>query len=352
MKFVDEAVIRVEAGNGGDGSVSFRRAKNLPKGGPDGGDGGDGGSVYLEVDKTCNTLVDYRFEKNFAAEHGERGGSNVKTGASREDLIIKVPLGTEVYDDDRNELIADLTHEGQRVLVAQGGFHGLGNVRYKSSVNRAPRQSTKGTLGEQRNLRLELKLLADVGLLGLPNAGKSTLIRAMSSAKPKVADYPFTTLHPNLGVVRVKQGSSFVVADIPGLIVGAAEGAGLGDQFLKHVSRTGLLLHVVDIAPLDQKDPLVAAQEIIGELEKYNPKLAEKPRWLVLNKIDSVSEEEAESIKQHVLDGLKWQGPVFMISAMKKIGTEKLCYAIADYLDEQRAAIEDEDVKKDYSEEE
>ncbi len=336
MIFVDEAVIRVEAGNGGNGSASFRRAKNLPKGGPDGGDGGDGGSIYLEVFKNCNTLVDFRFERNFQAQSGEVGGSNGKTGASREDLVIFVPLGTEVYDDDRNELIADLTKEGQRVLVAQGGFHGLGNLRYKSSVNRAPRQCTKGTLGEQRNLRLELKLLADVGLLGLPNAGKSSLIRAISSAKPKVADYPFTTLHPNLGVVRVKQGTSFVVADIPGLIVGAAEGAGLGDQFLKHLSRTGLLLHLVDIAPLDQKDPLQSAQEIIHELEKYNPKLAEKPRWLVLNKVDTVTEQEAEKIKQHVIEGLKWKGQVFLISALKQIGTEKLCFAIADYLEAKR----------------
>jgi GTP-binding protein len=337
MKFVDEAVIRVEAGNGGNGSASFRRAKNLPKGGPDGGDGGDGGSIYLEVNKDCNTLVDFRFERNFQAQSGEAGGGNGRTGASREDLTIIVPLGTEVYDDDRNELIADLTKDGQKVLVAQGGFHGLGNLRYKSSVNRAPRQCTKGTLGEQRNLRLELKLLADVGLLGMPNAGKSTFIRAVSSAKPKVADYPFTTLYPNLGVVRVKQGTSFVVADIPGLIVGAAEGAGLGDQFLKHLSRTGLLLHLVDIAPLDQKDPLQSAQEIIHELEKYNPKLAQKPRWLVLNKADTVTPEEAEVIKQRVVDGLQWEGPVFLISAMKKLGTEQLCFAIADYLDEKRA---------------
>ena len=284
----------------------------------------------------------------FQAEHGERGGSNVKTGKSMEDLVIPVPLGTEIYDDDRNELIADLTEEGQRVLVAKGGFHGLGNVRYKSSINRAPRQSTKGSLGEQRNLRMELKLLADVGLLGLPNAGKSTLIRAISSAKPKVADYPFTTLYPNLGVVRVKQGTSFVVADIPGLIVGAAEGAGLGDQFLKHLSRTGLLLHVVDMAPLDQKDPLEAAQEIIGELEQYNPKLAAKPRWLVLNKADTVEPEQAEEIKKHVVDGLKWTGPVYLISAIKKKGTEKLCYDIADYLDAQKGQdVVDETIEDD-----
>ena len=336
MQFVDEVVIFVQAGKGGNGCASFRRAKNMPKGGPDGGDGGDGGSIYLEVDDSINTLVDFRFEKSFAAQNGQNGMGNLRTGKSGSDLTIKVPKGTLVYDDDRNEVIADLTKENQVVLVAQGGFHGLGNVRYKSSVNRAPRQYTDGTQGEQRNLKLELKLLADVGLLGLPNAGKSTLIRAVSDAKPKVADYPFTTLYPNLGVVRVEKGDSFVVADIPGLIVGAAEGAGLGDRFLKHISRTGLLLHVVDIAPIDQSDPLTNAKDIINELERYNPELAKKPRWLVLNKVDALDEQEIEQVKNHICDGLQWQGPVYTISALKKINTKKLCYDISAYLSKQR----------------
>jgi GTP-binding protein len=341
MKFVDEVTIRVQGGKGGDGCMSFRREKFIPFGGPDGGDGGDGGSVILEGDDAINTLVDFRYQREFCAKAGEKGRGSNCTGKSAEDLVVKVPVGTLVYDEDTGELLGDVIHAGQRLLVAKCGFHGLGNARYKSSTNRAPRQTSNGSLGEERRLRLELKLLADVGLLGLPNAGKSTFIRAVSAARPKVADYPFTTLHPNLGVVRVGELRSFVIADIPGLIEGAAEGAGLGVQFLRHLSRTGLLLHIVDIAPADGSDPVESIQVIYNELAKFSEDVANKARWLVLNKIDLLSEEEIAEKKQDILQRLNWQGPVYVISAIKQIGTEQLCYDIMDYLDANKVAAMD-----------
>lgn len=331
MKFVDEATIRVEAGHGGRGCLSFRREKFIPRGGPDGGDGGDGGSVYLEGLSDLTTLVNFRFQRQFKAENGQPGMGKNCTGKAGDDLIIQVPVGTLIYDDETNELIGDVATHGERILVAQGGFHGLGNTRYKSSVNRAPRQTSPGSLGDKRTLRLELRVLADVGLLGLPNAGKSTLIRAVSSAKPKVADYPFTTLHPELGVVRVGTYKSFVIADIPGLIEGASEGAGLGHQFLKHLSRTSILLHVIDIAPIDQTDPVKAAQIILNELKAYDEALLEKPRWLVLNKIDCLQHpEELSTWVEKIKMALNWTQPIFTISAIKKEGTEQLCYALMD----------------------
>lgn len=333
MKFVDEATIRVEAGNGGHGCLSFRREKYIPKGGPDGGDGGDGGSVYLVGDQHVNTLVDYRHARMHRAEKGEGGMGRNRTGKSGEDLDIPVPLGTMVYEADTGEFIGDVVEVGQRLCVAQGGKHGLGNVHFKSSVTRAPRKTTKGTPGDQRNLRLELSVLADVGLLGLPNAGKSTLIRAVSDAKPRVADYPFTTLYPNLGLVRVGALKSFVIADIPGLVPGAAEGIGLGIQFLKHLSRTGLLLHIVDIDPLDGSDPVDNVNAIVAEMAKFDEALLDKPRWLVLNKVDMLPEEASKQRCQEIIKGLKWLGPVFEISALKKQGTDKICYQIMDYMD-------------------
>ncbi len=333
MKFVDEATIRVEAGKGGDGCMSFRREKYIAKGGPNGGDGGDGGSVYLQASKDENTLVDYRHKRLFRAKPGEGGKGSECTGRSGDDLTIPVPVGTTVYDNDTDELIGDLVRDDQRLCVAQGGFHGLGNTRFKSSINRAPRQTTKGSPGEQRQLRLELKLLADVGLLGMPNAGKSTLISAVSAARPKIADYPFTTLYPNLGVVSVEAHRSFVIADIPGLIEGAAAGAGLGIQFLKHLARTRLLLHIVDVAPLDDSDPLHAAQAIIRELAYYNNELANKERWLILNKIDALSTDELAQCRQALVAGLDWQGPIYEISALQRQGTDALCYALMEYLE-------------------
>jgi GTPase len=330
VKFIDEAIIKVEAGKGGDGCLSFRREKFIPFGGPNGGDGGDGGGVFLVGDKSINTLVDFRYKRIFKAEKGRGGEGSNCTGRSGEDLHIKVPLGTLVRDQDTQELLGDVTKQDQLLEVAQGGFHGLGNTRFKSSTNRSPRKITKGTLGEKRNLHLELKVLADVGLLGLPNAGKSTFIRAVSAARPKVADYPFTTLHPNLGVVRVESDRSFVVADIPGVIEGAADGAGLGIQFLKHVLRTKLLLHMVDVAPMDGSDPVKAMTQITEELEKFSPELAKKPRWLVLNKVDLLAEDEREKRCQQIIAQLKWKGPVFNISALNKIGTQELIYAIAE----------------------
>lgn len=333
MKFVDEVQIRIEAGDGGNGCVSFRREKYIPNGGPDGGDGGDGGDVYLIADENLNTLIDFRFERFHAAQRGENGRGANCTGARGKDLVLRVPVGTRATDLDTGEVIGDLTQHEQKMIVAKGGFHGLGNTRFKSSVNRAPRQKTMGTKGEQRNLRLELLLLADVGLLGLPNAGKSTFIRAVSAARPKVADYPFTTLVPNLGVVRVGTGRSFVVADIPGLIEGAAEGAGLGIRFLRHLERCRILLHVIDICPPDESDPAESAQVIISELEKYSPKLAEKPRWLVFNKMDLMLEEEAEEVIQRVIAALEWDGPVFRMSAFDKTGTDPICYKIAEFLE-------------------
>ena len=342
MKFVDEVSIRVKAGDGGNGAMSFRREKFIENGGPNGGDGGDGGSIYMMADENLNTLVDYRYTRRFQAQNGEKGGSTECTGAKGEDLILPVPVGTTVIDASTQEVIGDLTRAGQRLMVAQGGWHGLGNTRFKSSTNRAPRQTTPGKPGEQRDLKLELKVLADVGLLGLPNAGKSTFIRSVSAAKPKVADYPFTTLVPNLGVVSVGRYKSFVIADIPGLIEGASEGAGLGIRFLKHLARTRLLLHLVDMAPLDQSDPAEAAEVIIRELEKFSPALAERERWLVLNKADQLLDDEREERMRAVVERLGWQGPVFVISALEREGTEALSQAIMRYMDERAVRIEEE----------
>jgi len=342
MKFVDEATIRVQAGKGGNGCVSFRREKYIPFGGPDGGDGGDGGSVFLEVDPNLNTLADFRFQRSYKAENGQPGMGKERTGKGGSDKVIMVPPGTLVYDMDTEEQLGDLTAPGDRLKVAQGGFHGLGNTRYKSSTNRAPRQSTPGTPGEIRMLRLELKVLADVGLLGLPNAGKSTFIRSVSSAKPKVADYPFTTLVPNLGVVSVEAHRSFVVADIPGLIEGAAEGAGLGIRFLKHVARTRLLLHLVDVAPIDGADPVDSVNTIVHELEKFSPDLAARDRWLVLNKLDLVPEDEREALCADIVKRLNWQGPVYRISAISGEGTRALSYDIMEYLESHKEVEEAE----------
>lgn len=342
MKFVDEVSIFVKAGDGGNGMMSFRREKFIEKGGPNGGDGGDGGSVYLEADENLNTLVDYRYTRRFHAQNGQKGGSTDCTGAKGEDLILPVPVGTTVIDAATQEIMGDLTKAGQRLLVAQGGWHGLGNTRFKSSTNRAPRQTTPGKPGDARDLKLELKVLADVGLLGLPNAGKSTFIRSVSAAKPKVADYPFTTLVPNLGVVSVGRYKSFVIADIPGLIEGASEGAGLGIRFLKHLARTRLLLHLVDMAPLDGSDPADAAEVILNELEKFSPALTQRDRWLVLNKADQLLEEEREERVRQVVERLDWKGPVFVISALESEGTEALSQAIMRYLDERAVRIAEE----------
>ncbi len=342
MKFVDEVSIFVKAGDGGSGMMSFRREKFIEKGGPNGGDGGDGGSVYLEADENLNTLVDYRYTRRFHAQNGQKGGSTDCTGAKGEDLILPVPVGTTVIDAATQEIMGDLTKAGQRLLVAQGGWHGLGNTRFKSSTNRAPRQTTPGKPGDARDLKLELKVLADVGLLGLPNAGKSTFIRSVSAAKPKVADYPFTTLVPNLGVVSVGRYKSFVIADIPGLIEGASEGAGLGIRFLKHLARTRLLLHLVDMAPLDGSDPADAAEVILNELEKFSPALTQRDRWLVLNKADQLLEEEREERVRQVVERLDWKGPVFVISALESEGTEALSQAIMRYLDERAVRIAEE----------
>jgi GTP-binding protein len=335
MKFVDEATIRVQAGNGGHGCLSFRREKYVERGGPDGGDGGHGGDVYLVADESLNTLVDFRVARKFRAESGQGGAGRNMTGKSGDDLEVRVPRGTVIHDVDTGELIGDLTDDGQKLKVAEGGRGGLGNARFKSSVNRAPRKTTNGTTGEGRHLALELKLLADVGLVGMPNAGKSTLIRSMSAAKPKVADYPFTTLHPNLGVVSVGRLQSFVMADIPGLIEGAAEGAGLGIQFLKHLQRTKLLLHLVDIAPIDtDADPAVAFKSIQGELKKFSTDLTDKPRWLVINKIDLLPEDDLAVAKELLLTELGWQGPIFMVSAETGKGTEELGQAVMRQLEE------------------
>ncbi|HLA74556.1 MAG TPA: Obg family GTPase CgtA [Gammaproteobacteria bacterium] len=336
MKFTDEAVIRVEGGNGGNGCSSFRREKYIPFGGPNGGDGGDGGSIYLLAAPALNTLVDFRYTRVFRARHGQNGMGSECTGRSGEDTFIKVPVGTVVIDADTDEVMGDLATPGQTLLVARGGFHGLGNTRFKSSTNRAPRQFTLGTPGEQRNLRLELKLLADVGLLGMPNAGKSTFIRAVSAARPKVADYPFTTLHPNLGVVSVEAHRSFVIADIPGVIEGAAEGAGLGIKFLKHLSRTSLLLHLVDIAPLGgHSNPVDDVRKIEAELEKFSAELAARERWLVLNKADLLPPEQRAAHCQDIIKQLGWNKPVFIISAIKGEGCRELSFSIMEYLEQQ-----------------
>lgn len=337
MKFVDEAKIKVLAGAGGNGALSFRREKYIPFGGPDGGDGGDGGDVYLIADTQVNTLIDFRYKRHFKAERGENGGGRLCSGARGEDLIIKVPVGTEAWDDDTDELIGDLTEPGRKLLVAKGGWHGLGNARYKSSVNRAPRQTTDGTPGEERSLRLEMKLLADVGLLGLPNAGKSTFISQVSAAQPKVANYPFTTLYPNLGVVTLKDVRSFVIADVPGLVEGAAEGAGLGMQFLRHLTRTRLLLHLVDMAPLNvDQDPVESVQTINRELEQYSEALGSQEQWLVLNKMDLVPEDIRDELCQEVIDRLGWQGKVYRISGQTGEGCDALCDDVMAYLEHQK----------------
>ncbi len=334
MKFIDEALIRVQAGNGGDGCASFRREKFIPKGGPDGGDGGRGGSVYAVADRNLNTLIDFRFQRAHRAKSGQNGRGADCYGAGGEDITLRMPVGSVITDAETGEVVTDLAQDGQRVLIAKGGQGGIGNQHFKSSINRAPKQFTRGELGQEFQFKLELKVLADVGLLGMPNAGKSTFIRAVSAAKPKVADYPFTTLHPNLGVVRVDNNRSFVIADIPGLIEGAAEGAGLGHQFLRHLQRTSLLLHIVDLAPFDENtDPVKEARAIVEELRKYDQKLYDKPRWLVLNKIDMIAEDErAERVKDFI-KRYKWKGECFSISALNGEGCQKLTYAIMDYLD-------------------
>lgn len=339
MKFVDEAVINVEAGSGGNGCLSFRREKFIPFGGPDGGDGGDGGSVYFEANADLNTLIDFRYKRHYKAKNGQSGMGGNCTGKKGDDLIIQVPVGTLVFDHETNELLGDIKTSGDRLLVAQCGFHGLGNTRYKSSINRAPRQTSPGSPGEARHLRLELRVLADVGLLGLPNAGKSTLIRAVSGARPKVADYPFTTLHPGLGVVSVSSFKSFVMADIPGLIEGAADGAGLGHRFLKHLSRTCILLHMIDVLPPDGSCPVESAKVIINELMEFDPELVHKPRWLVLNKMDMLPDEQTrQDVIKQILDGLQWTGNYFAISAISGEGTQQLCYALMQLIDEMKEA--------------
>lgn len=351
MKFIDEAKIEVAAGKGGNGATSFRREKFVPRGGPDGGDGGKGGSVWAEADENTNTLVEYRFVKRYQAKNGEKGHGSDRYGAGADDIVLKMPVGTLIRDLDTDEIVADLTYHGQRVCLAKGGKGGLGNIHFKSSVNRAPKQSTPGEEGETRSLQLELKVLADVGLLGMPNAGKSTLITAVSAARPKIANYPFTTLHPNLGVVRIDENYSFVMADIPGLIEGAAEGAGLGHRFLKHLSRTGLLLHVVDLAPFDETvNPAEEALAIINELRKYDEELYDKPRWLVLNKLDMLDEEEAQARTAAFLEAIGWNYPkpddrfqfdtetprLFQISALTHQGTQELVHQINQYLTEKK----------------
>lgn len=336
MKFVDEASIKVHAGKGGNGCLSFRREKYIPKGGPDGGDGGDGGSVILVGTEGLNTLIDFRYTRNFKAENGQQGSSAECTGRGGEDLVLPVPVGTTVIDEETGDVLGDITELDQQLKVAQGGYHGLGNTRYKSSTNRAPRQTSPGKEGEVRELKLELKVLADVGLLGLPNAGKSTFIRSVSAARPKVADYPFTTLVPNLGVVGMSGDKSFVVADIPGLIEGASEGAGLGVRFLKHLTRTRLLLHLVDMMPYDGSTAGENAEVIEQELEKFSPTMAAGDRWLVLNKVDLLPEDEVDARCKDVVEHLNWQGPVFRMSGLASQGTKDLCAAIMDHIDEQR----------------
>jgi GTPase len=337
MKFIDEAKIEVIAGNGGNGVASFCREKFRPFGGPDGGDGGKGGSIWAMADRNINTLVDYRYSKLHKARNGENGRGADCYGKGADDIFLRMPVGTLIIDNESGEIIADLTEHGQTALLAKGGEGGWGNIHFKSSTNRAPRQKTDGKEGERRELRLELKVLADVGLLGMPNAGKSTFITAVSNARPKIADYPFTTLHPNLGVVRVSHEKSFVIADIPGLIEGAAEGAGLGVQFLRHLQRTGLLLHIVDLAPFDDAvDPVKEAKAIVKELKKYDQSLFEKPRWLVLNKLDVVPAEERKKRVKDFIKRFGWKGPVFEISALTREGCEDLINEIYNYLAEQR----------------
>ena len=339
MKFIDEAKIYVKAGDGGNGAATFRREKYIPMGGPNGGDGGKGGSIYVVADCNINTLVDYRYTRKFIGKRGENGGGADCYGAGGDDIILRMPVGTVISDLNTGEILADLDVNEKKVLIAKGGKGGLGNIHFKSSTNRAPRQKTNGDQGEEHELTLELRVLADVGLLGLPNAGKSTLIRAVSSARPKVADYPFTTLHPNLGVVRVDAEKSFVMADVPGLIEGAADGAGLGIRFLKHLQRTRILLHLVDIAPIDpDADPVRDAKAIVGELIKHDPALADKPRWLILNKLDLIPEEDREKTVKDFLKAYKkatkYDGPVFPITAISGEGTKPLIYALHEALEQ------------------
>lgn len=342
MKFIDEATIKVYAGDGGNGIATFRREKYEPMGGPSGGDGGKGGSVYAVADRNINTLVDYRYTRTFRAQRGENGRKQEQYGAGGEDTILRMPVGTVISDKATGQTIADLAEDGQNVLLAKGGANGLGNVHFKSSVNRAPRQFTMGQEGESFELFLELKVLADVGLLGMPNAGKSTFIRSVSAAKPKVADYPFTTLQPNLGVVRVDANRSFVIADVPGLIEGAADGAGLGVRFLKHLARTSLLLHLVDIAPLDGvTDPVAEARAIVNELKKHDETLYAKPRWLVLNKVDMV--ENPEQVVEAFVKEFNWDGPVFAISAINGNGCKQLTYAIMEHMEAMRLQEREEE---------
>lgn len=349
MKFVDEAKIKVIAGDGGNGCLGFRREKYVPRGGPDGGDGGDGGSVYLVGDRNINTLVDFRHTRTFEAERGRNGAGANCTGRSGKDKHIPVPIGTVAHDQNTGELIGDIVAPDQKLLVAKGGIHGLGNARFKSATNRAPRKTTNGTPGERRQLELELKLLADVGLLGYPNAGKSSLIRKVSAAKPRVADYPFTTLHPNLGVVSLEPHRSFVMADIPGLIEGAAEGQGLGIRFLRHLSRTGLLLHIIDLSPFDEHDPAQAAAALVTELEKFDVELRDKPRWLVFNKMDLMPDSEWQEKVQQTLATLQWQGPSYSVSAIDGRGLPALCTDIMHYIEEQQELEETElpDIQQD-----
>ncbi|MBV1775269.1 GTPase ObgE [Burkholderiaceae bacterium DAT-1] len=362
MKFIDEARIEVMAGDGGNGSASMRREKFIPRGGPDGGDGGKGGSIWAKADRDINTLVDYRFVKQYRAKHGENGQGRDCYGKGADDVVLRMPVGTLIRDAVTDEIVADLTEDGQQVLIAKGGKGGLGNLHFKSSTNRAPRQFTHGEEGEHREFKLELKVLADVGLLGMPNAGKSTFISAVSAARPKVADYPFTTLHPNLGVVRIDHNRSFVIADIPGLIEGAAEGAGLGHRFLKHLARTGILLHIVDIAPFNEEtDPVREAHAIVEELRKYDEALYQKPRWLVLNKLDMIPQEERDERVKAFLEayGFPMTEPDpyapfdpmaprwFAISGLAGEGTQQLCWAIMDYLDATRPMRQPEAVAKE-----
>ena len=336
MRFVDEAVITVEAGDGGNGVASFRREKFVPFGGPDGGDGGRGGSVYVQADDDTSTLVDFRYTRRFRAERGKNGSGANCSGRGGDDVVLKVPVGTTIVDMNSGDIIGDLIHDGQRVLVAGGGDGGLGNTHFKSSTNRAPRKATTGGKGEAREIRLELKVLADVGLLGLPNAGKSTFIRAVSAAKPKVADYPFTTMIPNLGVVDVDRHRSFVMADIPGLIEGAAEGAGLGIRFLKHLARTRILLHILDVQPIDGSDPVYNAKAIMAELAKFSPTLAQLPMVLVLNKLDQIDPDARDEWCQHIIEELQWQGPVFETSGLLSEGTQAVVYYLMDQIEQQK----------------
>ena len=348
MKYIDEAIIQVMAGKGGDGAASFRREKFIPKGGPSGGDGGRGGSIFAIADRNINTLVDYRFARMHRARSGENGRGSDCYGKGADDIVLRMPVGTVITHAATGEAVADLARDGQKALLAKGGSGGLGNLHFKSSTNRAPRQFTHGEPGEEFELKLELKVLADVGLLGMPNAGKSTLIRAVSAARPKVADYPFTTMHPNLGVVRVDQNRSFVMADIPGLIEGAAEGAGLGHRFLKHLARTRLLLHVVDIAPLDESlDPVREANAIVEELRKYDEALYRKPRWLVLNKADMLPQNERNKLCGQFIRDLGWNGKSFVISALTGDGCKELTYAIMEYLEHASQILDQESVEPD-----